>query len=211
MDQSQAEPSRLERLLELVAQGDETAHDAVLGQALDRLLKLTRRMLRRYPRLRRWEQTDDVLQDAAIRLHRSLRRIKPDSARAFFGLAAVEVRRTLIDLLRRHFGPHGDAGKHVSDLPEAPSGVAGAVDNARAGSARPETLQAWTQFHEAIELLPADEREVLQLVWYGGIEQKEIAAMLGVSVPTVQRRLYRARHLIRSSFDGEAPPIEEDD
>lgn len=209
MNQSQVDPSRLERLLDLAAQGDENAIGEVLDQASQRLLKLTRRMLRRYPQLRRWEQTDDVLQNAAIRLHRSLRRVKPDSARSFFGLAATEIRRTLIDLLRHHFGPQGAAGKHASDIREGTSGLGGAVPNVSDPTNQPETLQLWTQFHESIERLPADEREVFQLVWYGGMDQRDIASLLGNSVPTVQRRLYRARHLLRSSFDGEFFPLGE--
>lgn len=73
-------------------------------------------MLGKYPNLRRWEQTDDVFQNAAIRLRRSLKKVNPDFPRNFFGLATVDIRRTLIDLCRHHFGPQGAAGKYQSNI-----------------------------------------------------------------------------------------------
>ena len=51
----------------------------VIGRSCERLRQLAHRMLKNYPRLRRWEQTDDVLQNAMIRLHRSLAEVKPES------------------------------------------------------------------------------------------------------------------------------------
>ena len=116
MDQPEDQVAQTQFLLDQAAKGDEQAYDDLIARASDRLLKLTRKMLRRYPNLRRWEQTDDVFQNAAIRLHRSLKKVKPDSARNFFGLATVEIRRTLIDLCRHHFGPEGAAGKYQSDI-----------------------------------------------------------------------------------------------
>ena len=54
----------LERWLERLRQGDEAARQEVIAHTCQRLEALTRRMLRRYPRLRRWEQTGDVMQNA---------------------------------------------------------------------------------------------------------------------------------------------------
>jgi len=82
------------------AQGDDGAYDELLDLASRRLYTLARKMFSRYPKLRRWEQTDDIFQNAMIRLHRSLVEVRPDSARAFLGLAAVQIRRTLLDLAR---------------------------------------------------------------------------------------------------------------
>jgi hypothetical protein len=72
-------------------------------------------MLRNYPRLRRWEQTDDVFQTAALSLFRSLTKVKPKTTREFFGLAVTKFRHTLIDRARHHFGPHGQAAHHLSN------------------------------------------------------------------------------------------------
>jgi RNA polymerase sigma-70 factor (ECF subfamily) len=106
---------QLQALLDLAAEGSDEAYGELLSQASERLLKLTRRMIRDFPRLRRWEQTDDVFQTAAMRFYRSLGEVKPDSVRGFFGLATTQIRRTLIDLARQHFGPEGLGAKHHTD------------------------------------------------------------------------------------------------
>jgi RNA polymerase sigma-70 factor (ECF subfamily) len=62
--------------------------------------------------LKRWEQTDDVLQNATPRLCRALRETTPPTVRDFFRLAALHVRRELIDLARHHYGPQGPAARH---------------------------------------------------------------------------------------------------
>ena len=68
--------------------GSDEAYGELVSRASERLLKLTHRMIQDFPRLRRWEQTDDVFQTAAMRLYRSLSEVKPDFVRDFFGLAA---------------------------------------------------------------------------------------------------------------------------
>ena len=107
--------TQLQALLDLAESGNEEAYGELVAQATTRLRKLTRKMFRGYARLRRWEETDDVFQIAAIRLYRSLSALKPKSVREFFGLAAVQIRRTLIDFARHHFGPEGHEAKHHTD------------------------------------------------------------------------------------------------
>ena len=208
MDRDELNASQLQVLLDLAVQGDNDAYGELIARASDRLLKLTRKMLRNYPHLRRWEQTDDVFQNASIRLYRSLQNLKPDSVRSFMGLATLEIRRELIDLIRHHFGPQGVAGKHYSDGGGS-SSDGGVIKNIPAQSGEPDSLEAWSHFHETVDQLPEEEREVFQLVWYGGLQQQEIASLLGVSIPTVQRPLYRARHLIMSAMQGQRPPMDE--
>lgn len=175
---------------------------AMIAECSDRLLRLTRVMLRGFDRLRRWEQTDDVFQSAMIRFCRALEDVRPVSTREFFALAAVQIRRTLIDLARHHFGPEGAAAHHFSDpvgdrLRRHETDVV--VD------ARPESLLAWTEFHNAVERLPDELREPFQLRWYAGVPQSEAAQLLGVSVSTIQRRWYMAQIRLFELMHGESP------
>ena len=209
MEPPEGSTTQLQALLDLAAQGDNEAYGELIARASHRLLRLTSRMLRRYPHLQRWEQTDDVFQNAAIRLHRSLQNLRPDSVRAFMGLATLEIRRSLVDLIRHHFGPHGAARRHQSDVAGDSADDGGILKNIPDRTAQPDSLQAWAEFHDAVGQVPDDEREVFQLAWYGGLEQREIAALLGISLSTVQRRLYRARHLISQALHGEQPPTHE--
>lgn len=185
-------PANTTQLQALLDQGDEQAYDELLSIASSRLQKLARKMLRGYPRLRRWEETDDVFQSAALKLHRSLSEVKPESVRQFFGLAATQIRRTLIDLARHHYGPKGHGTKHESDDGHDHAGNADS----------PESLYAWAEFHEQVDALPDNEREVFQLLWYSGTTQREAAELLGISESTVLRRYYRAKLILRDALYG---------
>jgi RNA polymerase sigma-70 factor (ECF subfamily) len=117
--------AKLQHWLDQLRAGDRQARNELLAHAGERLQHLTRKMLRRFPRLRRWEQTDDVVQDATLRLHRSLADVYPESARHFYNLAALQIRRALLDLSKHHFGPLGQAAKHHTEGGSAPDDEGG--------------------------------------------------------------------------------------
>jgi RNA polymerase sigma-70 factor (ECF subfamily) len=114
-----------------------------------------------------------------LRLCGALRDVTPGSLREFYRLAALQVRRELIDLARHHYGPQGSAAHQDATTP--------ADDPADAGPG-PEGLAAWTEFHERVGLLPDGEREVFDLVWYQGLNYAEAAVFLDVSHRTLRRR-----------------------
>lgn len=184
--------THLQALIDLAASGSNEAYGELVSQASERLLKLTRKMLHGFPRLQRWEATDDVFQTAALRLYRSLSEVQPVSVREFFGLATLQIRRTLIDLARHHYGPQGHGARHHTDG-DGRAAEDGVLQRRPDDVADSELLDEWVRFHEAIERLPEPEREVFQLVWYGGMSQNEAAALMEISIPTVQRRWYRAQ------------------
>jgi RNA polymerase sigma factor (sigma-70 family) len=201
--------TQFQRLLDGWAAGDDAARNDLLERAAQRLLKLTHRMLRNYPQLRRWEETDDVYQNAILRLYRSLGDVRPDSVRGFFALAATQIRRTLIDLARHHFGPEGSATRHHSDVGRSDTSARRSDSRMAGVDEPPETLDAWARFHEAVELLPAEDRDAFSLIWYGEATQKEAAELLGISERTVLRRLVRARLLLHESLKHTRATFEE--
>jgi RNA polymerase sigma-70 factor (ECF subfamily) len=143
-------------------------------------------MFRAEGRLRRWEETGDVVQNAALRLWRALQAAAPSSLHEFFRLAALQIRRELIDLARHHFGPAG-AGAHHASLPPPVQGEgeAPAVDPSDT-SLEPSRLARWGEFHEKVGSLPEEGQQVFDLVWYQGLTHAEAAALLGVSTRTTQ-------------------------
>ncbi len=206
---SRDESTHLQTLLDNYQSNRPNSFDDLIQYAGNRLRSLARKMLARYPHVRRWEETDDVMQAALLRLHRSLGEVRPDSKRAFFGLAATQMRRTLIDLARHYYGAQGHGKNYHSVAGNAPQSSDGdALDAVAAGRNRidePDNLQRWTDFHEAIDQLPDYEREVISLVWYGGMMQKEVAEMLDISERTVIRRMNRAKLCLSELFGGRAP------
>jgi len=190
---------RLQGWLERLHVGDEAALDELLRHAGDRLEKLTRQMLRAHPAVRRWAETGDVLQGALMRLVRALRQVHPASLRDFFALATQQVRRELVDLARRFYGPHGVGANHASTAGETHRPEP--ADHSNEGSA----LAQWTELHRHIENLPEEEREVMGLVFYQGLRQEEAAELLSVSVRTVQRRWHAALVRLHEVWKGEWP------
>ena len=187
--------------------GDEAARAELLGCACGRLRGLARKMLKGYPKVRRWEQTDDVLQSAALRLHRTLQQLPVGTARDFFRLAALHIRRELLDLARHYYGPQGQGAHHTSWGPEGSataeddSGLLAPADL----SQEPSRLAAWGEFHEQIGALPDEEREAFDLLWYQGLSQAEAAELLHVSERTVKRRWQAARLKLHDALGGEVP------
>src|SRR5206468_11164035 len=66
--------------LERMRAGDRSAREALFEHVCERLRRLTRKMLKGYPGVQRWAETDDVLQNALHRLLRSLNEVQPNSA-----------------------------------------------------------------------------------------------------------------------------------
>src|SRR5262249_2175707 len=102
----------------------------------ERLRNLARKMLKGYPNVRRWEQTDDVLQNAVIRLHRALQQLTVQTPLDFFRLAALNIRRELLDMAKHYYGPHGPGAHHATWGP-APPGPAATPPGPAASRGRP--------------------------------------------------------------------------
>ncbi|MDG3005961.1 RNA polymerase sigma factor [Paludisphaera mucosa] len=74
------------------------------------------------------------------------------------------------------------------------------IDVASPGSSGSVLPPAARRMFDAIEGLPDDEREALDLVRIHGMSQVEAAELLGVSIKTVQRRLQRAVVLLTAEL-----------
>lgn len=198
--------------LERLAAGDMSARERIIELVADRLRRLARRLLARFPRVSRWDDTDDVFQNALLRLHRALAR-QGGPPRSVMALAAAELKRELLDLARKYAGPWSHASHHATNTIRGPDGcVVGAHDREAPGpefdreAPGPESdLDRWTRFHEVIAALPPSQREVFDLVWYVGADQSAIAALLGCSPRTVRVRWREARDAVRSAMGGGMP------
>ena len=184
MSDPNSQISLMPQLLPLAVAGDNAALDALLHNYRDRLTFLTRRMLGDFQRVRRWAETDDVLQNALVRLVSAIKSVKPQTSRDFFALATLQIRRELIDLARHYYGAEGIGANHDShgrddlDQPESRDEL--------------NSLAQWTELHEQIGLLPEEERDIVGLLFYQGLSQTDAAEVLQISLRTVQRRWHDA-------------------
>lgn len=154
-------------LIERIAAGDRDAFDelyrrfarAVLGLALRRLGDRGR--------------AEDAVQEAFAAVWRSARSYRPERGTGAAWLYAI-ARNTIVNGLRRTPEP-------TTEAPDAPSGDPGPPEEAESA------WLAW-RVHRALEQLPEHERPVIELAYWGGLSQSEVAEFLHVPLGTVKTR-----------------------
>jgi len=190
--------------------GDLRARDELLSHTAERLLAITRKVKRDFPQLQRWEQTEDVCQNAAVRLCRALEQVEVQDARHYYRLAGTQIRRELLDLVRHWQGPQGAGKHHQTQLPrgqaDGDTHIPNLIDQGQ-DTDDPRRVAEWCEFHEQVELLPQAERETFDLLYYHGLTQETAAETLGVDVRTVKRR-WRAARLALYEVLGDGPSLE---
>jgi RNA polymerase sigma factor (sigma-70 family) len=193
----------IEGCLKRLAQGDLSARGKLLEICDARLRDLAHRLLGKFAKVRRWDNTDDVAQGAAIRLYRALGTTVPDSPRGLMALMATQIQRELLDLARKHAGAMSYAANHGTNVRAGTSGDVFLVDEAAALDTNDESipLERWEAFHAAVEKLPDEHREVFKMAWYLGADKPSVAKSLGMSLRTVERRWQEAREMVRAVLE----------
>jgi RNA polymerase sigma factor (TIGR02999 family) len=174
----QPTPGEVTRLLALVRSGDR--------EAVDRLFPLVYEELRRVARLRLREGAGpDTLQPTGL-VHEAYMKLAgasaiPAESRAhFLGIAGRAMRQVLVDRARSR-----SAHKRGGDW--APVTLADGHVTFEVDRLGMLALQ------EAMEELEPRQRQIVEARFFGGLEDTEIARMLGVSDRTVRREWVKAR------------------
>lgn len=154
-------------LLGRVAAGDRLAFEEIYRRYARPVLGLALR------RLGDRGRAEDATQEAFVAVWRSARTFDPGRGTGAPWLYAV-ARNAITDGLRR-------LPEQVAELQDGPGAEPDPADRAEA---------AWTAFrvHRALEVLPAHERPVIELAYWRGLSQSEIAESLGVPLGTVKTR-----------------------
>jgi RNA polymerase sigma-70 factor (ECF subfamily) len=66
-----------------------------------------------------------------------------------------------------------------------------------------ERVGAYETVHAALQELPEEQRETLELVFFHGLSLTETAFVLGISAGTVKSRLHRAKARVRAILESE--------
>ena len=175
-----------------------SSSDDPAADSPDRMMALAYGELRRIAAsyLRR-ERPDHTLQPTAL-VHEAFirlvdqRQIDWSNRAQFMGLAAVMMRRILVNHARdRVAGKRGGGVEHVP-LTLAGDGI---------GSAEVNLLD----LHEALDRLGETDRrkaQIVELKFFGGLTTDEIAATLGISTATVERDWKFARAWLQQAISG---------
>ena len=204
MSDQPGQTTQIQDCLARLRGGDDAARAALIDHACRSLQQLAHRMLRGYPIVGRWEQTDDVLNQAMLRLHRALGEVRPGSPKEFLMLATAQVRRELIDMARHYGGPQGLGRHHATDGLGADGDAPPRYDPADE-THEPSTIAEWAEFHAKVEALPDPERDVFSARWYDQLSFPEIGQMLGIADRTAKRRWRQACVLLHAAMRGNPP------
>ena len=170
--------------------GDDSARRELIEISMRRLQLLARRILNDIPTVRRFEDTDDLLQNSVVRLWKYLSDHQPETPVDYFRLAACLIRRELIDLSRYHFGHRASVGSTEADLSssDASENIAQRQPAGNDDSFNPQKLSQWTEFHEYVETLSDEDRSLFDLLWYQGLTMGETSELLNIPLRTLGRR-----------------------
>ena len=198
----------IERCLQRLQCDDPTVRTELLEFAQRRLKSLAERMFVRFPMLQYHVEADDLLQEAMLRLWKSVERVGPATVSEFMGLAALQFRRSLHDLARKHYGRQKSLRSNaINSLVETPAGDWMLADRADDIQNAPEELMAWSEFHDAAGALPEPERTVFDLLYYHELPQIEVAALMQITDRHVRRLWQSARKQVILKVDGNWPEL----
>ena len=174
-----------EALVALVARGDETA----LGELYDRVGRVAYGIAFRV--LRDDRLAEDAVQEGFLAVWRSAATFRAERAKASTWIVTL-VHRRAVDLVRR------EERRRTEPLDleqrDAPDPVGSAEDEAWLGFER-ERVQ------RLLRMLPDAQREALELAYYGGYSQAELAERLGVPLGTIKCRMFAGLTRLRELLD----------
>jgi RNA polymerase sigma-70 factor (ECF subfamily) len=178
-----ADPVSDGELLSRIARGDRAAFEVLYERYARAVFGLALR------RLGDRDRAEEAVQETFAAVWRSARSYRPERGPGGPWLYAV-ARNAIVDRFRGRTEP-------VADIPDTPSSEIGPEEAAEAG------WVAW-RVHRALAALPPPEREVVELAYWSGLSQSEVAEFLNVPLGTVKTRT-------RSALGRLGRLLEEDD
>jgi RNA polymerase sigma factor (TIGR02999 family) len=165
---------RITKLLQAWSEGDEAALAALTPLVHAELRTLARGYMGRERRDHSLQPTG-LVNECYLRLV-DARRVKWQDRAHFFALAARLMRRILVDVARsRGYGKRGGDAPHV------------ALDEARLAVEPGRDLVALDDALDALASVDERQSRVVEMRFFGGLSNAEVAEALGVSEKTVMR------------------------
>jgi RNA polymerase sigma-70 factor, ECF subfamily len=183
---SEEEPNRIAptdgELIQRVGAGDAGAFELLYRRYARPVFGLALRRLG--DRMR----AEDAVQETFAAIWRSARTYRPERGPGAPWLYAI-ARNAIVDRARSKSEP-------TAEVPETASLELGPQDRAEA------SYLSW-RVHRALEDLPRSERDVLELAYWGGLSQSEVADFLGIPLGTVKTRTRAGLGRLATALEGE--------
>lgn len=171
-------------LLQRAAGGDRAALDAIYASLYPDLKRIARARLRQQGR-GEGVSTTLLVHESFMRLV-GARDLRLEDRRHFFAYAAKTMRHIIIDSAREHLAERrGGGAEHVT--------LGGADAVQAAGTAASDALVQVNDALRELEAVDAELAELVEMRYFGGYSELEIAELQGVNERTVRRRWDKAR------------------
>ena len=171
-----------EALVALVARG----HESALAELYDRLGRVAYGLAFRI--LRDESLAEDAVQEGFLNLWRSAAGFVPERAKASTWVLTL-VHRRAVDLVRR------EQRRRAEPIEGAPEPAVGSAEEAAWLRLDRERVQ------DALAQLPDQQREAIELAYYGGYTQSELAERLGQPLGTIKSRMFSGLTRLRELLD----------
>jgi RNA polymerase sigma-70 factor (ECF subfamily) len=171
-------PRTEEELLAAIVRGDERA----LADLYDRFGRVAYGLALRVVRDPALAQ--DAVQDAFLSAWRTAASFDARRGSTQTWLLTL-VHRRAVDVVRR------EARRHTEPLDDPPIAARESTEEVASVREQRRAVQS------ALAQLPADQREALELSYYGGLTQSELAERLGIPLGTVKSRVFAALATMR--------------
>jgi RNA polymerase sigma-70 factor, ECF subfamily len=172
-------------LVEAARRGDREAYADLIRARGDRLFAIAQRILRDVDR------TEDAVQEALVIAWRDLPGLR-DPARFDAWIHRLVVRSCLAEAIRNR--------RLIANLYVLPVDLPSTTDDYVNVADR-------DQLERGFRRLPPEQRALLVLRHYAGMEPTEIADLLEVPAGTVRSRLHHAHRAMRAALDADARPV----
>jgi RNA polymerase sigma-70 factor, ECF subfamily len=130
-------------------------------------------------------EADDTLDDVFLQLWDQSDRFDP--AKGLHGFLVTMARRRALDRLRRRLAYRRATDRFETEL------KTNSTDERRAHYLQPPIFDLTDLLHAVIGTLPAAQQEVINLTFFEGLSQREIAARTSIALGTVKTRLQLAQ------------------
>jgi len=176
-------------VLPAVAAGDDRAMDELWHRYADRVRALGLRLSGYDARF-----ADDLVQETFAKLWKGAARFDPTLGTETTFVFTV-ARRAAVDQWRRSRRAADD--RPLEHLPESTGAV---TSGPGAPEAHVESVVTGWAVIDALDALPAAQREVIDLAYYGQLSQREIAERLRIPLGTVKTRTFNALKNLRAEM-----------
>ena len=190
IDTAELRASPIDELIERVATGDRVAFDELYRTTAPRLLGLIRQILRDP------SQSEEVSQEVFLEIWQTASRFQRTKGRGLSWIFTLAHRRAIDRVRSSQSSRDRDYRIGMRDRETEHDSVAERI----------ETIFESARMRAALELLTAVQRQAIELAYFGGHTQSEMAAILGVPLSTAKTRMRDGLLRLRKALTEEPVP-----